>query len=237
MEDRKRPAYTIETERFSGPLHLLLELIEHEEMPITEVSLSAVTEQYLRYLDTHEVPADELADFLLVASRLLYLKSQELLPEKKAEEERTGEQLALQVQLYKLFMELAPHIEEAFSLLPKMAERPRPQLPTLKTRAFPSTLTGKVLEEAFARVLRILEPFFALKRTTMERVASVAERMQELRAAIMSRATLAFRDLTSGASRRIDVVVSFLALLELMKQRLVRTRQSATFRDITIERI
>jgi segregation and condensation protein A len=232
-----RSTYTIETERFSGPLHLLLELIEKEELPITEVSLSAVTEQYMRYLEAHEVPAHELADFLLIASRLLYLKSRELLPKQGGEEDGAGEPLAAQVRLYKLFMEKAMQLEALFAPVPKMAERPKAQLPDPAHHVLPPGLTKVVLSEAFARLLRVLEPFFSMRRTALERVASVSERIQELRQALTARARMAFADLASSARSRVDVVVSFLALLELMKQRIVKTRQSGTFRDIMIERL
>ena len=73
-------AFEVRLEKFDGPLHVLLELIQAQELPITEISLAQVTEGYLRYIETQEVPPSELADFLIVATKLLLIKSQAILP-------------------------------------------------------------------------------------------------------------------------------------------------------------
>src|SRR3989338_1878896 len=92
-------------DQFSGPLDLLLSLLEESKLNISEVSLSSITEQYLTYLDTLEDNrAEELADFLVVGSRLLLLKSKMLLPQ-FAPEEDEGTSLEEQLRLYKVFLE------------------------------------------------------------------------------------------------------------------------------------
>ena len=80
-------SFEIAQAKFSGPLQLLLELIEKEELPITEVSLAQVTDGFLSYLDQTKVPTEELADFLVVATKLLYLKSRAILPNLPPDEE------------------------------------------------------------------------------------------------------------------------------------------------------
>lgn len=229
-------SYEVTTDGFSGPLHLLLSLIESKEMPVTDVALREVTQQYLTYLDEHEVPVMELADFLVVATRLLYLKSQELLPVIEREGEEEGH-LVDQLRIYQQFVEVAKEIETLFSLQPRMAVRPKAVLPKPEIMSLPAELTKGRLQESFGALLRRLRPFFSLRETTMERVRSVSDRMQELREALVVRARIAFRDLTAGTKNKMDVVVSFLALLELVKQRAVHTTQSSTFSDISIDRV
>src|SRR3989344_1840520 len=96
------PQYQVKLEKFQGPLDLLLQLIEAEELPISEVALSAVTEQYVKHLHSiEEKNPDELADFLLVASKLLLIKSRILLPEINFGAEEDGMSLEEQVRLYR----------------------------------------------------------------------------------------------------------------------------------------
>ena len=97
-------AFEVKLETFDGPLHVLLELIQASHLPITEVSLGAVTEKYLEYMNSQDVPAEELADFLVVATKLLLLKSQAILPI-EVEPEEDPSTLALQLRLYKEFVD------------------------------------------------------------------------------------------------------------------------------------
>ena len=230
-------SYEVATEAFSGPLHLLLELIEQKELAITDVSLRDVTASYVNYLEKGNVLSEHLADFLVVATWLLYLKSKELLPEMDAEEEEGAQKLAGHLRLYQIFMEASEGIEETYREAASMRLRARPTLPMPDAPVWPRGLTAPVLVEAFEGILKVLRPFLALRQTTMERVRSVEQRMEDLREMIGARARIAWRDVTAGAKSKMEIVVSFLALLELVKQRAVRTTQSRTFQDIMIDRV
>ena len=225
--------FEIKLEQFSGPLQLLLELIEQEKLPITEVSLAKVTEDFLRHIDEREVPPEELADFLVVATRLLLIKSRAILP-KPAEPEEDGSRLADQLRMYKQFVDAAEVIERMFLSDNVMFSRERATI--IRTPGFvaPSSVTPTVLFDAFQSLLKRLEPFFSLRRASLERVVSVQERMVHLRDVIMERSKLAFRDMVGSATTKVEVVVSFLALLELMKQRVVKAVQGGAFNDIVI---
>ena len=230
-------SYEVETEGFSGPLHLLLELVEGQELPVTEIALSRVTQQYLEYLEKEGVPSEHLADFLLVATRLLYLKSKELLPDLSEDEEESAGQLAGQLRLYQMFVKVAEEIQAGYHEAAVLFARPKAVLPAPEAPVWPEGLHAGLLEDAFQSVLKSVRPFLSLRQTTMERVRSVGERMEELRSMIGTRARMAFRDLTAGARSKMEVVVSFLALLELVKQSAVRTTQPQVFQDITIDRV
>jgi len=227
-------AYEVKLQQFSGPLQLLLELIEGKQLPITEVSLAQVADDYVRYVDAHDVPAEELADFLVIASRLLLIiKSQAILPLPTLDEEDASA-LADQLRMYKAFVDASKHLEMLVGAGQAMFVREKPAV--IKTEGFhpPQNADVPGLHGAFIGLLKRLEPFFALKQTSMERVVSVQERIREIRDAILERSRLTFHDIVGSATSKVEVVVSFLALLELMKQRVVLAVQKESFHDITI---
>jgi segregation and condensation protein A len=228
--------YSVETEEFSGPLHLLLELIENSRLPITDVSLSKVTGQFLDYIESEEVPSEALADFLVIATRLLYLKSRELMPDVEDDEE-SEINLASQLRLYKIFADASVLVDGRYNDGVSMWPCAKPILPKLDYAVMPSELDSRAIELSFEQLLKRIRPFLYFRKTTIERVRSVSERMKELRALIKKRVSFAFRDLTMNAKSKMDVVLNFLALLELVKERAVKTTQSKTFSDITINRI
>ncbi len=224
-------------DKFSGPLQLLLELIEREELPITEVSLAKVADDYLKYVGANDVPPEELADFLVVAAKLLLIKSNAILPMPELEGEEDPGKLAAQLRLYREFIDVSRKLEEMYAAPHAMFARPKATLPVETKFAPPSSLTSTLLADAFQNLLKKLEPFFALREASMRRVVSVQERIQDIQRAILERARLSFRDIIAGAQTRSDVVVSFLAMLELVKQRIVKAAQSSAFEDITLNRV
>lgn len=229
-------AFEVKLETFDGPLHVLLELIQDSELPITEVSLAAVTENYLEYMNSREVPPEELADFLVVATKLLLLKSQAILPI-EVEPEEDPSTLALQLRLYKEFVDASRTLEERFDSAAWSFARATPDIVKLDLSEVVTNLSKNDLREAFAGLVKRLEPFFRLQTAALERVVSVKERLREIHDAILSRAKMTFRQIASGGKSKVDVVVSFLALLELVKQRAVHVVQSGVFDEIEITRV
>ncbi len=229
-------SFEVKLAKFDGPLHVLLELIQNSKLPITEVSLASVTDDYLRYLDEQDVPVSELADFLVIATRLLLIKSQAILPVPQDEEQEDASTLALQLRLYQEFVEASKQIEALYDRAQRSFERAMPDVVKPEGVEIPVGLSGGVLHSAFQGLLRRLEPFFRLQEATMERVVSVQERLREIHEAILSKAKLTFAQFAGSGRSRVDVVVSFLALLELVKQRIVHVIQTDTFHDIEIKR-
>jgi len=230
--------FEVKLQAFSGPLQLLLELIEQKEMPITEVSLAQVTDGYLQYVNTHEVPPEELADFLVVASKLLLLKSRAILPDPEpVEEEVDPSLLAEQLRLYKAFVDVSAHIDERFSGATRMFARRTMAIEPKTEYQMPENAGPERLRGAFAALLKCLSPFFSLRQASLERVVSVNERLEQIRGAVLQRSRMTFRDVLQGSKSKSDVVVSFLALLELVKQKTVNTIQGDTFSDIVIKHV
>lgn len=229
--------FEVQLEQYAGPLQLLLELIEKRKLPITDVSLAQVTEDFLRHMEAREPPPEELADFLVIATRLLLIKSYEILPKDEPLEDAAGPSLASQLELYQQFVHAA-------DLIDQIQQSPARSFPrafgdTLKNTKFevPEELDRAALHGVFEGLLKRLEPFFKIQRAALERVVSVKERLAEIRDALLARSKMTFRDMIGAGRSKVDIVVSFLALLELVKQRTVHTVQSGHFGDIEVHRI
>lgn len=228
----------IKQEAFSGPLGLLLELLDKRELEIKDVNLAKVADEYLERLEHEDVLPEEMADFLVVASRLIYLKSRELLPFLHLDdEEEKVEELEDQLRLYRLFAEAADHLEAQFLKPEKAYLRPYTKtLVEVEEAFYPAeNITLENLHQAFRSLLKRMEPFFALQEVSMQRVKSVEERLDELKGAMTTRAKMSFRDVIAGAHSRVEVVVSFLALLEMMRRHIVKVKQQD--HEIIIERV
>jgi segregation and condensation protein A len=225
---------------FQGPLDLLLELIEREELDITAVSLAQVTDQYWAHLRSGEgLDAEALAEFIVLGARLLYIKSQALLPElrpRRREEEKkdAGEALARMLVEYKRFREAAG----AFRDLAEQGRRAYPRLAAPSGDfVLPPGLKGVTLEgllnifqEALTR--QPAEP----EEGAIQREAVTVEGKME---AVMTAVTggsgrVSFRSLVEACSSRTEVIVVFLAVLELIKAGQLVARQRARFRDIVL---
>jgi len=230
--------FAVQQESFNGPLGLLLELIESREFAISKVSLAQVTDDYLKRMETVKVPVDELADFLLVASRLIYLKSRELMPYLMRDEEAEEgiDELEEQLRIYKEFVEASKKLEERFGRMTMMA-RPFVRVKQLEPVFLPPpSLAVAILFDAYRTVIKRLEPFFALQETSMERIKSVEERIEELKGALGARARVSFSEVVAGARSKMEVVVSFLALLELLRRQVVSVEQKGAFGEIELTR-
>src|SRR3989338_5754378 len=230
--------HKIKVKQFEGPLDLLLQLIEDQKLEITEVSLAEVTEQYIQLLhqqSTQEkIPADQLADFLVIAARLLLIKSRALLPFLVWEEEEP-EQLTSQLKIYKEYLDASKVI--AALIAKKHFSFSREKLLTGQEITFsqPSQLKSSRLAEVFAEIIRALEPLIGLPTEIIRKTISIQEKIQQIRQKIYQQATTRFSEILKDAKDRTEVVVSFLALLELVKQKIVVVRQKNTFDDILIE--
>ncbi|MBU0625793.1 segregation/condensation protein A [Patescibacteria group bacterium] len=228
-------SYTVKLEQFEGPLNLLLQLIEAEKLDISEVSLSQVTDDYLTLLEANpDIPPEELADFLVIASRLLLIKSKLLLPYLQLNtEEDDGLDLESQLRIYKSYL-------EASKILEKMVGRRRflyvhDKLPKTEIGfSPPHNLTLDQMRELFLGIIKRLEPLVQPKREALERTVSIHDKITQIRDLISRTKQIKFSALMNSATTRMEIIISFLALLELVKQRNVYVTQSGRFSDITI---
>jgi len=230
-------SYSVKTGEFEGPMDLLLQLIEAEKMDITKVSLSLITDEFLKIVEQEEnFNAGEIADFLAVAAKLLLIKSRILLPSLNIGSEDEGEQLAKQLKIYKEYRDAAKNIKKMLTIERFMFARPK-ALRVIETKFVPPhNLSLDRMKDLFAGALRRLEPVVNLPNQLIKRAISIKDKISHISRLIFSQASLTFKQLINKKQDKVDIVVSFLALLELVKQRAVKVEQGDLFSDINISK-
>lgn len=233
--------YRIQTAVFEGPLDLLLELIEKADLDITTFALAQVTDQYLEHLKgLQERDPSEVSGFLVIASRLLQIKSNALLPRPAldtpvGDEEDAGEALARQLIVYKRFKELAQVLDERNSLGLRTWLRVAPPEIQVEPRLDLSDLTLDDLRRAAARIFRSQPDLPALSRVVSRPRVTIREKISSIILAIRDMGRTTFRSLLRLRNDRLELVVTFLAMLELVKRRAVLAEQSELFGDISLQ--
>jgi len=228
--------FEIKTEKFNGPLDLLLQLIDEKKMEITQVAISQVTQDYLAHIEKlSDKDPEELSDFLLLAARLLLLKSKALLPELTNEEE--VDDLEKQLKLYREFVIASKKIEEMIGQGNFAFSREKPPLLTQVEFDAPANVNLAVLRDAFLLVLKRLDPLVRLPRQAIEKTISLQQTIETLKNLLSQTHQVGFKSLLQKAQSKTEIIVSFLAILELLKQKHLRVRQSENFDDIMIEKV
>ncbi|MCC6499383.1 MAG: segregation/condensation protein A [Anaerolineales bacterium] len=231
--------YNVQTPVYEGPLDLLLDLIERAELDITAVSLALVTDQYLAYINAmEELNADEISAFLVIAAKLLQIKSEAILPRppaREAGEEDAGASLVDQLKLYKRFKEIGGWLngrqDENLRTYLRIAPPPKVE-PKLDMSNLTLEKLVNAAEVAFAREKekKPLASVIAPPRVTIrEKIDLIARIVRDVQ-----RTT--FRSLVDGGASRIEIVVTFLAMLELIKRYRIDVHQESLFSDIEINR-
>jgi len=232
------------TEKFSGPLGLLLSLIESEEMDITEVNLAKIADEYVNYVrGAKDIDAEEMADFLVLAAKLLFIKSKALLPYLyTAEDEAEVDDLEKQLRMYKEFVGASQKIKEIiagkhFLFLPPLIKNRRQQF-NLPVFTAPLKVNPQILHEVFLRVLLNLEKQQEekLPESTLEPKINIEDRISLIKKMLLDKLRINFSKLLSGAQTKTEVIVSFLAVLELAKQKELFFEQEELFSEIYITR-
>lgn len=230
-------AYTVQLPVFEGPLDLLLHLIERAELDITRVALAQVTDQFLAYLhQMEERQMDLAAMFVVIAARLLQIKSEALLPrppEREAGEEDPGDALARQLRLYKQFKEVAAllHQREAANLRTFLRLAPPPKV---APRFDWSRISLEALRSAAELALAVRPQPPELGTMVAPPKVTIRDQIRRIVTHIRGEGRAVFQRMMRGVETRIEVVVAFLAMLELVKRQQVVARQSDLFGEIEI---
>ncbi len=232
--------HPIKLEQFEGPLELLLQLIEGQKLDITQVSIANVADQYLEYIHAQSKwDPDELADFLVIAAKLLLIKSKVLLPNLDLGDDE-GDALALEQQLkmLKRYLEASAKVDVLFRAWRVAFAREKLPRHLLPTRFVPPpNLTTTILPTLFQKILERIAAFLPLPKSIIEKAASLEETIRSIRDHLMERLETSFQNLVGNAKTKTDIIVSFLAILELVKQRMVMVDQQSLFADIHIQKI
>jgi len=235
----QRTGYRVRLAVFEGPLDLLLHLIEREELDITRVSLARVTDQYLEYLTAlEELQVDDLADFVVVAARLILIKSQMLLPRPPTPtpegEEDAGEELVRQLLAYKQFKKAAQDLAERHRQGQRSYVRlaPAPRVETGIEHLEPVSLDALIMAARRAMQARASEP--PVSNIVAPFNITIKDQIELISNTLTRQPQISFTGLLTATYSRQEIAVTFLALLELIKQRKIQARQGRMFGEIVI---
>ncbi len=227
----------VKIQQFEGPLDLLLNLIEQQQLDITQISLAQVTEQFLGYVkQLEQINATELADYLNIAAKLLVIKSKAILPSLEVEtiEEESEEDLASKLLRYKQFKEAAKYFKSLDSR--GLQSFTRTRVFSERIHFFPDpAVDGSTLRTAIGAVINSLKELDNLPKAKIREAISIQEKIESLQMHLSSQIETKLSDLLSNAKNKEEVIITFLALLELIKQRMFSVDQDALFTDITIK--
>lgn len=237
METEKKLEQTIQIEKFDGPFHLLVELLESQKMDITEVSLSNVTQQYLEAINSQpNIDPYALADFLVISARLLYMKSKILLPMLQWEEESETVSLEDQLKMYKVYYDASRIIEKMLKVENFAYAREKLAVDIEVLFNPPHNLTMHKLQKVMEKVIKEIEPIVRIPKRILRRTISIRDKINQVREFIMERITTNFNDLVQSTQDKTEAIITFLALLELVKQRVITVEQEELYGEINIEK-
>jgi segregation and condensation protein A len=232
--------YKVKLEVFEGPLDLLLYLIKQDEIDIYDISLERITRQYLEYLQAFKELNIELAgEFIVMAANLIYLKSRSLLPvdqrppEEDAEEDDPRWDLIRQLIEYKKFKEAAAELHLRELEQERIFAREGGASSLLQEPLRLEEVGIFQLINAFQTVIKRIEARKDVQEISAERF-SVSEKIDTILQRVANGARLRFSDLFGVTVSRVEVVVTFLALLELIRLKQVRALQKNMFEEIEI---
>ena len=228
--------HKISLEQFEGPLDLLLQLIEKQKLQITEISLAKITDQYLDYIDNSEdIASEEVADFLLIASKLIYLKSKYLLPNLELEADEDVQNLEKQLKIYRQYYDASKYIQKMWNTDKRTFVRITPyKLPKEEGFAPPTNIETNIMAEVFQIVLNRIQRIVNLPKVIMAKAISIGEKILHIKDLIKNSSKLTFTQLINGKKDKTEAVVSFLAMLELVKQREIEVSQDSLFAEVNI---
>lgn len=229
--------FAIKLQQFEGPLDLLLDLIEQEKLDISQMSLATVTDSFLKRLESEkDIPMEELADFLVVATKLLFIKSRLLLPFLNFGQEEPAGDLESQLRIYKEYLDASKSIEAMIGKRRFLYVHEK--LPHVEIGfAPPKELTTDQMAAFMRGVIARLQPLVQVPQATIEKTVSIHEKIRQIQSMFTKAKRTSFSEVLKNAETRTEVIVSFLALLELVKQRSVAVSQDARWGDIVIDRV
>jgi segregation and condensation protein A len=225
--------------QFEGPLDLLLSLIEQRQLDITNIALAEVTEQFLQYIKgLTDIDPTVLADYLAIAAKLLVIKSKAILPSLEVEnfeDDDMDVDLESRLLLYKQF-------KEASKFLKKLDNKRKQSFTRNltfeeKINFYPDTkVEANVLYTYILRVLHGLKELDSLPKAKIKEAISIQEKIDKLRTRLSRQVETKLSEIISTAKNKSEVIITFLALLELIKQRIFTAEQDALFADVIIKK-
>lgn len=241
LPDIYQTVYTIRTESFEGPFDLLLHLIKKNEVDIYNIPIAAITRQYLEYLDVmKELNLDIAGDFLVMASTLIQIKSRMLLPLPPEEDSGEEDMEDPRAELVRRLLEYSKYKDAASSLTQRellsrdvfIRDFPTPELEEIKPELEKLEVELFDLVDAFRRILAKV-PAESFHEVGAEG-PSIADRINELLLLLQGTDGASFEELFIGSATREQVIVTFLAILELCRLKMIKLAQASSFGTILV---
>jgi len=229
-----RTNFRIQTEAYQGPFELVLDLIEARKLLVNDLALASITEDFIQHVRAQtEFPVEETANFIQIAATLLLIKSKSLIPDLMlSEEENTDvEDLKKRLAAYEKVREASRALARIYGKMMMLQSGERLPEPSFAPSRDLSTIA---LAKALARVLAAREAVEELPEARVKPLVTIEEMMDRLAKRVQSAMTLSFNEFSKGTNERVEIIVSFLALLELVKQGAVAAEQYDTYGDIRI---
>ena len=234
----------IKLEKFDGPLDLLLKMIEKEKMDVAEISLAKIADQYIDYIKKKKIILpDNVADFLIIASKLLLIKSKTLLPFLSQEEEEDIDDLEKQLKMYKKFINASEEIEKIINKQNFMFMRDLSKIDKktilINSSSFylPKNTTKKHLTIIINDIIFQAQPAEKIEEEKLERKINIEEKILSIQNMLIEKIKFNFNKILTNAKNKTEIIVSFLAILELEKQRKIAINQNEIFSEIIINKL
>ena len=234
--------YEVKLEIFEGPLDLLLYLIKKEEINIHDIQIAKIADQYLQYMDLMKMLDLNIAgEFLVMAATLMHIKSKMLLPQDETEEEKPEEdprdELVKKLLEYRKFKEAAEQLKAREAEQKEVFSRPATRQPIENSVGedelyFEASIFD--LLSAFSKVLKEVpkNKFYEVVKDEV----TVSEKIHEIFHILVKKPVIYFLELFGKVRNKIDIIATFLALLELIRMKEVLVKQDKVFSDIKIIR-
>lgn len=235
---------------FEGPLDLLLHLIEKNKVDIYDIPIVTITEQYLEYVEQmQEQDMDIMSEFLVMAGTLLQIKSKMLLPKEEVQEEEEEDpraELVRRLLEYKMYKYAALELKDMeLSASHNLYKRPTipKEVSAYKEEIDPATLVGNMtlnkLNEIFQSIMRKqvdkIDPIRSKFGTIEKEEINIEDRMIQIREEVCGLKGINFRTLLESQPTRMNIIITFMSILELMKIGAITIRQEEAFGDIVID--
>ncbi|HEY4509351.1 MAG TPA: segregation/condensation protein A [Candidatus Paceibacterota bacterium] len=245
--------YNVKTHIFEGPLDTLLSLIEKRKLFINDISLAQVADDYIAYIkslgtdsalnahggasgDQKHNTVSDLAHFILIASTLVLIKSKSLLPNLaiSEEEEHSIDDLEVRLREYQKYKALSLHLRERFGIHTEYLRLPSKEKVVVFTPDENISVTR--IQETIWRIIQQIPKEEIVPKAVVKKIISLEEMIENLTLRIKESMKMSFKDFAKvGKAEKLNIIVSFLAMLELVKQGIIRVEQSKEFQDIRIE--
>lgn len=230
-------AFKVQINDFEGPLDLLLQLIERRKLCVNDVSLSEITDNYCDHVRSLEQYSfAKVSDFIIVAATLMHIKSVSLLPTIQLTKEESSDVEDLQGRLMKLqeMRNLGDHIRGQY-LVTRIFPRGE-----IKRQPFPSfspspTLNTATIYNSLRSMLAQMPVVEKKPEVTIKKIVHLEEVIENMVKKIQKSITMSFREFSGNSTERVNIIVNFLAMLELVKRGIVHAKQENNFEEIRME--